>query len=197
MSNVHSMLPVLTMNELMIDDLMQEQAPCFAMGKVRLNGETCGFIAVRPAEAIPHECTLGGFDFGHSVIGVDDNPVMHFAFNFKDHKTYHGLVNPGNPIVQTVLSSMIETGHYFFFSINPGGSATSFGVRLPDADFVGLKSNLERFKTVSCMPAQYEKTVKIFGRNPSPPGEILNWACRDNPDYLDLDRFPMEINPKV
>ena len=197
MNNVHSMLPVLIMNRLLIQDLMDVDAPCFALGKVQLNNETTGFIAVRPPEAIPDESTLKGFDFGHSVIGIEDSPVLHFAFNFHGHMTYHGLVNPGNTIVQNVLSSMIETGHYLFFSINPDQTATSFGAMLPDKDAFGLKSNLERFKKVSCMPSQYEKTVEVFGRNPLPPGEMLNWVCRDNPDYLDLDRYPMEVNPRV
>lgn len=197
MSNVHSILPALTMNRLLIQDLMNEEAPCFAMGQVRIKGDTTGFIAVRPQEAVPEMSSQQGFSFGHSVIGLEDSPVLHFAFNFYDHCVYHGLVNPGNPIVQSVLNLMIETGNYMFFSINPDQTATSFGAKLPDKDFVGLKSNLERFKMMSCLPTQYEKNVEAFSRNPSPPGEMLNWVCRDNPEYLDLDGYPMEINPAV
>jgi len=197
MSNVHSILPTLTVNELFIRDLMSEEAPCFALGYVEVNGDLCGFLAVRPAETIPSSCTANGFSFGHSVLGIDDNPVLHFGFHFYGHNTYHGLVNPGNPIVQSVLTTMTETGQYFFFSINPDQTVTSFGATLEDGDLAGLKTNLERFKQVTCMPAQYEKTVKVFSENPSPPGQMLNWVCRDNKDYLNLNEYPLEMTPKV
>ena len=92
---------------------------------------------------------------------------------------------------------MTETGQYFFFSINPDQTVTSFGATLEDGDLAGLKTNLERFKQVTCMPAQYEKTVKVFSENPSPPGQMLNWVCRDNKDYLNLNEYPLEMTPKV
>ena len=51
-------------------------------------------------------------------------------------------------------------------------------------DLVGPKTSRERFRQVTCMPAQYEKTVNIFSKNPSSTGDILNWVCRNNKDYL-------------
>lgn len=197
MSNAHSILPTLTINKLFMRDLMKEEPPCFGLGHVEVNGEVCGFLAVKPAETIPSACTADGFNFGHSVLGIDDNPVLHFGFHFYGHKTYHGLVNPGNPIVQSVLSTMTGSGRYFFFSINPDETVTSFGATLEGGDLAGLKTNLGRFRKVTCMPAQYEKTVKIFSENPSPPDEMLNWVCRSNKDYLNLCEYPLELTPRV
>ena len=80
---------------------------------------------------------------------------------------------------------------------NPDQTVTSFGATLEDSDLVGLKANLERFRQVTCMPAQYEKIVDAFSKNPSPPGQILNWVCRDNKDYLNVDEYPLTLTPRV
>ena len=196
MDNVHALLPTLTLNALFVRDLMAAKPPCFALGYVEERGSVSGFMALRPEQAIPSASTQQGFRFGHSVLGLNDSPVLHFAFEFYGHAIYHSLVNPGNPIVQRVLATMIETEDYFFFAINPDQTVTAFRSHLEDADLAGLKTNQEHFKQASCTPAQYEKAYKLFAKNPDPPGQTMNWVCRDNPDYLDLTEHRLELNPR-
>lgn len=184
------------MNRLFIEDLMAADAPCFALGYVEENGTKSGFIALRPADTIPSSSTDQGFNFGHSVLGFEDSPVLHFAFEFYSHRIYHGLVIPGNPIVQAVLNTMISTKDYYFFAINPDQTVTAFRSRLQNTDLAGLKTNQERFRTVTCMPAQYDKTVKAFTKKPDPSGQVLTWVCRENEDYLDLSEHRLELKPR-
>ncbi len=108
MSNVHTFLPKLTLNELFIRDFMAADAPCFAMGYVEERKSISGFLALRPEQPIPKSVTQQGFNFGHSVVGTEDNPVLHFAFEFYGHAVYHALVNPGNAIVCAVLATMLD-----------------------------------------------------------------------------------------
>jgi hypothetical protein len=94
MGDVHTFLPILTLNALFIRDLMAADPPCFALGYVEERGSTSGFIALRPAASIPSASTQQGFRFGHSVLGLENSPVLHFAFEFYGYAMYHGLVNP-------------------------------------------------------------------------------------------------------
>lgn len=196
MNGAPAVLPTLTLNRLFVGDLMAAKAPSFALGYVEEGLSVSGFLALRPDGAIPSASTDQGLRFGHCVLGLEGSPVLQFTFEFYDHVRYHALVNPGNPIVQAVLSTMVETEDYFFFAINPDQQVTAFRSHLESSDLAGLRTNLERFRRVTCMPAQYEKVCRTFARNPQPPGQILDWVCRDNPDYLDLTRHRLMLNPR-
>jgi len=196
MGGDHVVLPKLTLNRLFVDDLMAAKTPCFALGYVEARQSISGFLALRPDRTIPSASTDQGFCFGHCVLGLGGSPVLQFTFEFYNHARYHALVNPGNPIVQAVLSTMIETEDYFFFAINPDQTVTAFRSHLESSDLVGLRTNLERFGRVTCMPAQYEKVCEAFAKNPQPPGRIMEWVCRGNPDYLDLTQHRVELNPR-
>ena len=74
---------------------------------------------------------------------------------------------------------------------------TSFRSRLETDDLVGLRTNLQHFQQVTCLPGQYDKMVSTFKRNPSPPGEVMEWVCRDNEDYLDLAHHRLELKPST
>lgn len=189
--------PPLTLNQLFIDDLMAAQAPCFAMGFVEEQGEKSGFLALRPEESIPRMSTEQGFCFGHSAFGAESKPVFHFAFEFYGHETFHGLVQPNNPIVKAVIERMLETEDYFFFAINPDQTVTAFRAQLQGHDLAGLRANHEKFGHECCSPEQYEKTVKTFAENPDPPGQMMEWVCRNNRDYLDLVKHPLELAPRI
>lgn len=82
MGEVHNCLPRLTVNQLLIRDLMAAQAPCFAMGYVEDRKEKCGFIAVRPESPIPNQVTQQGMNFGHSVLGTSQYKVLHLGLSF-------------------------------------------------------------------------------------------------------------------
>lgn len=196
MSNVTSLLPILTVNDLFIRDFIGAEAPCFAMGFIEAQGSVSGFFTLRPETPIPNSSTMQGFQFGHSVIALNDAPVLHFAFNFYDHVTYNALVNPGNPVVQAVLKMMLEKQDYFFLAINPDQTVTTFRSQLEYEDLAGLQTNMKDYKNMTCIPTQYEKACEIFARNPEPPGELLEWVCRDNLDYLDLSIHRLDLNPR-
>jgi len=196
MGDVHTFLPRLTLNQLFVRDLMAANSPCFALGYLEERGSKSGFIALRPEVPIPTTSTQQGFRFGHSVLGLEGNPVLHFAFEFYGHTIYHGLVSPGNPIIQAVLTTMLETEDYFFFAINPDQTVTTFRSKLESTDLAGLRTNREQFKNESCTPEQYERSVKAFSKKPDPPGQVMEWVCRNNWDYLDLKKYPLELTPK-
>ncbi len=196
MSKVHNFLPRLTVNELLIQDLMAAQAPCFALGYVKERNEKCDFIAVRPESPLPKQVTDQGMNFGHSVMGTSEYRVLHFGFEFYGHATYHGLVPTGNPITQAVISTMLSTQDYFFFTISPDNSVTAFRSQFEVDDLAGLRTRQEEFGEDICSSEQYEHAVKSFTKNPDPPGTVMTWVCRNNWDYLDLEKYPLELSPR-
>lgn len=196
MGEVHNYLPRLRVNELLIRDLMAAQAPCFALGYVEDRKEKSGFIAVRPESPIPNQVTQKGMNFGHSVLGTSQFKVLHFGFEFYGHATYHGLVPAGNPIIQAVISTMLDTQDYFFFAINPDQTITAFRSQFEVNDPAGLRTNQEQFDEDSCSLEQYEIAVKSFTKKPDPPGKVMTWVCRNNWDYLDLKKYPLDLNPR-
>ncbi len=196
MGNVHTFLPKLTVNRLFVRDLIAANPPCFALGYVEERGSTSGFIALRPEAPVPTTSTQQGFRFGHSVLEFEGNPVLHFAFEFYGHAVYHGLVAPGNPIIQAVIATMLETEDYLFFAINPDQTVTVFRSQLECTDLVGLKTNQELFKNESCTPEQYERSIKAFSKKPDQHDQVMEWVCRDNWEYLDLTKHRLEFNPR-
>lgn len=117
MGSAGNHLPTLRVNELFIRDLMGAKPPCFAMGFVEEHGELSGFIALRPEKPIPNQVTQQGMNFGHSVLGSSKHKVLHFGFEFYSHETFHGLVPAGNPVIQSVISTMLDTQDYFFLRL--------------------------------------------------------------------------------
>jgi hypothetical protein len=124
--NLHPLRNRLTVNEEFIEDLLSTDGPCFGLGLAEERKELCGFLALRPGVLIPGQVTQKGFRFGHSLIGTSAFEVVHFAFEFYGFGSYNALVNPSDPVVQTVLKTMVGRSDYFFFVINAEGSATAF-----------------------------------------------------------------------
>lgn len=195
MSNVHTLLPKLVVNELLINDFIEADPPCFALGLVEERTRKRGFLALRPNEEIPPECTKHGFRFGHSLIGTSKFVVVQFAFEFYDFKTYNVLLNPSNPLVKTVLTTLVESGDYFFFVFSPSDSVTAFRSEMEVKDMVGLKTNFPQILSSRTTESQYQLALSAIRDNPSPAGPVVEWVCRDNPEYLDLDKYRMEMNP--
>ena len=176
---------------------MEESPACFALGYVEENGSVSGFFALRPKQPIPSFVTQQGCCFGHSVIGSIGSPVLHFAFKFYGYETYNGLVMPNNPIVQSVIATMIKTKDYFFFAINSDCSVTSFRSHLESDNLSGLKTNYERFQEATCDLEEYKRVYQAYSAKPSPPGQVMRWVCRNNPDYLSLqEQHRLEMNPR-
>jgi len=196
MSNVHSLLPKLTVNGLLMRDFFSAPSPCFALGLVEERRQPCGFLALRPQEVIPPEISDAGFRFGHSLLGTAEFEVVHFAFEFYGFTTYNVLINPNNAVARAVLTMMVETGDYFFFAISPNRSVTAFRSELGQQDLAGLKANLERIQGSTTTAAQYERVLAQFRKNPEPPGQLLAWICCDNIDYLNLAQDRLDLRPR-
>ncbi|PHM70003.1 hypothetical protein [Xenorhabdus kozodoii] len=196
MGEVHNYLPHLTVNQLLIHNLMTAKAPCFALGYVEDRKEKRGFIAIRPEIPIPNHITQQGMNFGHSVLGTSQYKVLHFGFKFYGNATYHGLVPAGNPIIQAVISTMLDTQDYFFFAINPDQTVTAFRSQFEVSNLAGLRANQILLGDDSCSLEQYESAVELFTKKPDPPGTVMTWVCRNNWDYLDLKKYPLDLNPR-
>jgi len=196
MSSVPRLLPTLAVNGQLMRDFLDAPAPCFTLGLVEERREARGFLALRPAEPIPAEVTADGFNLGHAVLGTSTYEVVQFGFQFYGFATYHVLVNPSNPLVQTVLTSMVESGEYFFFAFGPNRRMTAFHTEIGKATLSGLIANLARIQGATTTDSQDDHALAQFRRHPSPPGPVLEWVCRDNPDYLDLTDDRVEMNPR-
>ncbi len=195
MSNVHALLPKLTVNGQLIRDFMAAPTPCFALGLVEERKRQRGFLALRPDEVIPPEISAGGFNFGHALLGTSGFEVIQFAFHFYRFETYNVLVNPNNRLVKAVLTRMVESGDYFFFAISPNQSVTAFRSEFGRENLAGLTDNMRRIQKSTTSETEYRTAVAHFSRHPNPPGQVLNWICRDNIDYLDLTLDRIEMSP--
>jgi hypothetical protein len=195
MSHIYPLLPRLTVNRQFMSDFLAAESPCFALGMVEEHGRQRGFMALRPDATIPEAVTSGGFRFGHSLFGNAAYEVVHFAFEFYGFSTYNVLVNPNNPLVRTVLATMVESGDYFFFAISEDGHTTAFRSGLGQANLAGLSDHLPRIQRSATTDSQYRNAVAAFARNPQPPGVLLDWVCRDSLDYLDPAADRLELAP--
>ena len=192
---VHRLLTPLSMNRQFVEDFISADAPCFAMGVVEEAKRPLGCMALRTLEAIPAEVSSGGFNFGHSILGNSQFEVLHFIFEFYGFKKFNVLVNPNNPLVQSVLTMMIESGEYFFFALSPNNSATTFRSEIGQEALNGIEANIARIKGSQTSDSQYERAISDFLKNPEPPGALLDWVCRDNMGYLDLSGDTVALNP--
>ena len=195
MSNVHPLLPTLTANRQCMQDLCDAQTPCFAMGLVQERRRPCGFLALSVSEAIPTEITNLGFSFGHALLGTSQFEVILFSFLFYGFQTYHVLVNPNNALVQAVLTRMMESGDYFVFAIQPKHGSTAFRADLGENTLSQLRINWDRIQRSRTSEADYQKAVGQFRLRPNSAGQVLEWVCRDNLDYLDLTQDRINMRP--
>jgi hypothetical protein len=196
MSNVTRLLPTLAVNGQLMRDFLAAPAPCFTLGVVEERRQPRGFLALRPQQPIPAEVSAGGFNLGHALLGTLRYEVVQFSFQFYGFATYHVLLNPSNSLVQTVLTSMVESGEYFFFAFAPNQRMTAFRAEIGEAPLSGLIANLARIQGSTTTEHQYQHALAQFRRHPSPLGHVLEWVCRDNLDYLDLTEDRLEMNPR-
>ncbi len=195
MSEGYPGLPRLTVHRQFMREFLAAETPCFALGVVEEQQRQYGCFALRPREVIPPAIANAGFRFGHALFGNARFAVVHFVFEFYGFKTYNVLVNPNNPLVQTVLTTMVESGDYFFFALDAQGSVTAFRSAIGQADMAGLTTNLPRIQRSTTTETQYQQAVSSFARNPQPVGELLHWVCHDNAAYLDLTIDRLDLTP--
>ena len=188
-------LPTLILNRSFIEDFVDAEAPCFALGLVEEHGKTYGFLALRPDEEIPASASSFGFNFGHCLHSYKGFEVIQFVFEFYGFKSYNALINPNNTIVRTVLNKMIETGDYFFFAMNPSGAVTTFRSDLEQERLDGLKTNFSLVQNSVTNERQYRKALLNFTKILQPDDVLLDWVCSDDTDSLDLCNNRLELTP--
>jgi hypothetical protein len=189
-------LPNLTVNARFMGEFLAAPLPCCALGLVEVEGTECGLLALRPDRVIPSHSTDRGFRFGHSVLGTAEYEVVHFAFEFYGFTTYNVLMNPANPVVQAVLTRMMDTGDYFFFAVGSDHGALAFRSELEEHSLWGLQSQMPRLLQSRTTDEQYQRAVTAFAQNPEPPGTLLAWVCQDNTAALDLTRDRFDLTPR-
>jgi hypothetical protein len=188
-------MPTLTVNRRFMAAFLAEQTPCLALGLVEEGIDPCALIALRQDQALPPAVSAAGFRFGTALLGTGRWEVVHFAFEFYGFATYNVLINPSDPVSRSVLTSIVETGDYFFFALDSDRQATAFRSDIGAASLAGLKANLSHLQRSATTDAQYRQAVSQFERHPEPPGTLLRWVCRDNMNYLDLAQDPLVMNP--
>jgi hypothetical protein len=196
MSYAHPLRPVLTVNCSFIREFIAADSPCFALGMVEEQQRQYGLLALRPDQAIPAQVINRGLNFGHALLGNATFEVIHFAFEFYGFQTYNVLVNPNNPVVQSVLARLIESSDYFFFSFNPNDSITAFRTEIGQETLTGLQANLARIQQSTTTHSQYQQALARFADKPHPEGILLSWVCQDTIDYLDLTQDRMELTAR-
>jgi hypothetical protein len=188
-------LPKLTVNRQFMVEFTAAPTPCLGLGLVEVEDSQCALVALHLDQALPPEVSAAGFAFGHALFGSADWEVVHFAFEFYGFATYNVLINPGDPVVRTVLSTMVETGDYFFFALTADNRVTAFRSGIAPNNLAGLKANMARIQGSATTDAQYHQAVSQFRKRPVPPGPLLTWVCRENEDYLDLEQDPLVLSP--
>jgi hypothetical protein len=179
----------------LFETLSRRSHPCFALGLVEEQRQQCGFLALRPDEVIPPEISAVGFNFGHALLRIAEFEVIQFAFQLYGFETYNVLVNPNNHLVKRVLITMVESGDYFFFAMRPNRNVTAFRSEIGQEKLAGLSTNLRQIQGPTTTDAQCQRALARFRRYPDPPGQVLNWVCRDNVDSLDLAQDCLEMIP--
>ena len=58
-----------------------------------------------------------------------------------------------------------------------------------------VKAHLPRLRHFTTTETQYDLACLAFASNPTPPGTLFHWACRDNLAFLDLSADRLELNP--
>ena len=190
-------LPPITLNRKFINDFTDADAPCCALGLVRSGDTVTGFFAAKPESVVPRSVLGMGIGFGHRMLVTpDDKPVCQFAFNFYGLEQYSVLVTPSNPLALKAIGAMVEQRDYFFFILNPDDRVSAFRSDLGEENLAGLRDSLPLMQSSQTLQASYEKGMSAFRQAPNPPGiKILDWVCRDDPAYLDLEDDTVDLPP--
>jgi hypothetical protein len=192
---VPALRPTLVVHRGFMQAFLAAPRPCCALGLVEERGRPYGLLALRLDAPLPPAVTNAGFRFGHSLLGTAAFEVLHFAFAFSGFRTYNVLVNPNNPLVQTVLTMILDQGAYFFFALTAEGSVITFRADLGQEALAGLRTHRARLAHSRTTDAQYRHAVTTFAQHPDPAGTLLQWVCHETVAYLDLTTDRLALTP--
>ena len=192
---INPLLPRLTVNRQFIGDFLAAEAPCFALGLVEERQRSCGFMALQTAEVIPAHLLNAGFRFGHSLFGSAAFEVIHFVFTFYGFQAYNVLTNPNNPLVQAVLTTMVESGDYFFFLLDSRGGVTVFRSEIGQEDLAGLKAHPPPIQRSRRPRPSTAKRSRVSGRTRSLRASWSLGSAATHYHCLDLASDRLELTP--
>lgn len=178
--------PQLTTNSRLMRDFIALTTPRCALGLLEENGAIGAFFAVCPTQTIRARDARVTFSHGHAIWGWPGREVLQFGFTFFEHFTLNVLVNPANVAVQRALTVMLARRHYFVIAIRPEHRPTVFRADLTRDSFERLTAFGRRAHCSAATETEYQDIVKQFRKKPTPQGEVLEWVCRDDVEYLDL-----------
>ena len=182
-------LPPITLNRQFFKDFTKADAPCCALGLVRSDDAVTGFFAMKPEVVVPSNVFGMGIGFGHWMLtSPDGEPVCEFVFNFHGFAQHSVLVNPSSQLVLKAIESMIVERDYFCFILSPDGRASAFRMNIGEGHLAGMLDGLPMMQSTRTPQSSYESCVQEF-RQVANPTEVktLDWVCRDDPVYLDLE----------
>src|SRR5260370_19028801 len=81
------------------------------------------------------------------------------SLEFYGFATFHVLLNPNNPMVQTVVTSMIENGAPFIFAVDADERVTAFRADVGRSMLAGLSGKLPPLFPSATWWTQYSDTL--------------------------------------
>ena len=179
--------PDLVLNRTFQKDFDAAEAPCFALGFAKVDGQRLGLIALKPDREIPRHIFEKGMALGHALLGTGSTVLCQFGFRFYGFACFTALINPANPVMRPVLAAMAETGDYLVISIDADKKATAFRPGPGAFDLARFRRDLPAMLNATTTDIDYMEWHRTLRRNPSPEdGELATWVCRNNPAYLNL-----------
>ncbi len=195
MNAVPPVRPALVVNRLFMQEFLAAEPPCFALGMVEERQQPCGMLALRLDQEMPVTVADSGFEFGHALFGTTAFVVLHLVFAFPGFQTYNVLINPHNPLVQAVLTTMLDDGDYFFFALSAQGQVTAFRADIGVEGLAVLRANRARLQPATTTEEQYQQALASFAAHPDLAGILLQWVCRQTVACIDLTTNRMALTP--
>jgi hypothetical protein len=193
MSPVHPLRPTLAANRLFMQEFLAADTPCFALGMVEERQRPCGVLALRLDEVIPAAIADGGFQCGHALFGTTAFAVLHVVFALPGFQPYNVLMNPNNPLVQAVLTTMLDDGDDCFFALNAQGHVTAFRADIGVEGLSVLWANRAHLQHATTTEGQYHQALASFAAHPDPAGILLHGVCRHHVACGDLTTNRMAL----
>ena len=137
--------------------------------------------------------------FGHGLhkAGVH-RPVVRFAFHFYGHAQYTVLINPTAPLALQAIETMASQRDYFFFLLNPEGQVFAFRSEIDAKNLAGIEDSLPLMRTAQTSDSDYDIVVDVVRNAPTPSDfHYMNWVCRDDPSFTDLEHNIIALDPVV